>query len=40
MFKLFGDILLEVHETEKWMFVSCLKIIDAFCVKLMNKFSD
>lgn len=40
MFKLLSEIMLEVHETQCWLIVRFLKIVDAFCVKLINKFGD
>lgn len=40
MFKLLSEAMLEVHETQRWLIVKCLKIVDAFCVKLINKFGD
>lgn len=40
MFKILSESLLEVHETQRWLIVKILKVVDAFCVKLINKFGD
>lgn len=37
MFKVLGETLLELHETQRWVIVTFLKIIDALCVKLIKK---
>lgn len=38
MFKIIGETMLEVHESQRWFIHTCLSLIDTFCVKMMRKF--
>lgn len=37
MFKIMGELMLEVHETQRLIAYKCLSLVDVLCVKLMRK---